>query len=285
MVQFFLPPAPDPVGAGIQQLAQAVGGRLQEKFFPQEQSVLQQLLTRGGVAEAQDGAVSPEGGSLENVSIRDVISLVTSGRKSDQRAGQALLKTLEFQDKAAQAEKEAAAKPSIVETQELKELGEFAGKVDSTLSDIDRALDIVDDTSTGPFVGAATPKALFSENQQELVGIGSRLLTGGFSVLPRISNEFESFKSGQISLSNTPEINKRNLELQKKTVLLKKRTLDRLSDLQGKGLSQAQALRQTKKEFAEEDAQLAKEAKKLRPSAKNKKSEQKDSEIDKIMFG
>ena len=152
------------------------------------------------------------------------------------------------------------------------------------MADIQRGLEILEEgATTGPVSGAfyktSVGKLFKPEAIQELESIGARLLVGGFTTLPRITAEFESFKAGQISPDISPVVLKRNLENQLKAVQLEQQNLQRIQELQNQGYSEVQAYRQTKKKNKELEEKL------LRDIQQSQEKKLTDEEVFELMFG
>ncbi len=267
IAEAILQPFGDVAGKLVEQ---QMGRRQQGKLFQQQQQQKQQQFeqTQSMFQELLDSE------DYQKLPIEDKMTLTAAlfGGPTAQ-AGIAARK----------AEQPEPEKPGIKETAELKDLGDTAGKIDQRLVDLKRAREIVPQTTTGPFLGRVAESTILSKNQQELKGIASRLLTGSFTVLPRILSEFESFKSGQVSLQNPPETNLRLINNMEKAALLEKSIIDRIDELQRQGRTELSAFRQAKGEFKGQAENLLKDFKS--DAAQGNTQSASPEEIDAIMFG
>lgn len=180
-------------------------------------------------------------------------------------------------------------KPTMVETAQLKDIGERSLKIDSTIRDLRRAKKIAQTGVTGPIKGGKFDlpvlKFFKPEDIQDLEGISARLLVGGFSTLPRILSEFESFKVGQISKNLSPKVLLRNVNVQLAAAELEQRNLQRMQQLQDQGMSEVESLRQVIRESAAEEQAIINTLSSGQGNNQQSPQESRESSLDKMIFG
>lgn len=210
----------------------------------------------------------------ENADPTQLISGILGSSLSSETKKQAI-DTFAAQQKVATAERvkdatraaaaqKVADKPGVLATERLKKIGKTIEKIPSVKADLNRALELINEgVTTGPVAGLFGEHVVPSDAQKEFQGIASRALTESFDVLPRIQTEFESFKSGQLSLTNPLAVNKRIAEKQLKAVELAEAKMKRLNELMDSGVSEPVALRQADKEFDEREDALIKEVRSI----------------------
>lgn len=221
-----------------------------------EGDMLSQIVEQAGGADADPSDLISGilGSSLDPETKKSAISTFAQQQKAVATQAATTAKA------EADAKKEAG-KPGVIATERLKSYGKKAEKLPGIKADLNRALELIDEgVVTGPLRGLTAEKTPFASNlQKELKGIAARALTENFDVLPRIVSEFESFKSGQISLTNPPEVNKRIIKQQLKAADLADAKIKRIGELTDTGVSEAAALRQVDKEFDKKETALVKE--------------------------
>lgn len=287
-----------PVARGLQQVSQIkLQQQLQDRLLGQQQdqnALLRDQKKSDAIADQQQ----QRDAAIANLKLQQQLGLIDSSIDIDRIAGISgpvtpsgvteAVKAVQKKDEVAR--KAPDLKPNVIEKKELTNLGDLSGKIDRTISDAERGIELIDSgLKTGPnFFGPVAENVFTTDSQKEFKGIGSRMVVGSVPTLPRIQKEFESLESGNVSLSNPPEVNKRNLSFQLEAAQLVKRTLARMAELQDdEGLSEVEALRQVKREFRKEDEELAKKLAGSRTKSGNKKdgSQLTDAEKRKIIFG